>query len=408
MPRSISDGGNNSGLFRSVFAKSPLGQSTLSDDSITNNSLPDSASSSWDATSQPKTIESRHVRSGSDQDHTIPIPHHARSRSYSHRERKKPSLSMSKLSLQLSTDMISMSPTSPVVDTTEIIPSSWEDSLGRILHHSEAQITHSGWRKKYEYLVLTEYYLFRFKSAKKASETFPWILPAHAHMYRPDSAQSIAPPVQDIDPSSGTESPTDLSGKSAAIPLHDIIATQFISDNRVRVGIEIVRHSQSHKSSSSLSIFVDRIGGQPHWIESINEAAESAQIKRGNTTPSNFLQLIRETVGEDAHQALNTPSENLFLVHHRQNPLNDHAPSTLEELGKDHHTLIYLLIGTFRVYLITVPKSHRGSSKSLTESSKLNISSYGIVTLTCVSVSEKDDSFDLVFRYESYQSIGFF
>jgi hypothetical protein len=283
------------------------------------------------------------------------------------------------------------------------VSANWEDSFGRILHHGEAQITHSGWRKKYEYLVLTECYLFRFKSAKKASEMFPWILPAHAHMYRPESSQGIIP-VQDVEPSSGTESPTDLSsGKSTAISLQDIIATQFISDNRVRVGIEVVRHSQSQKSSSSLSIYVDRVGGQPHWIESLNCAAQNAQRNRGNTTSPSFLQLIRETVGSDAHQALNNPAENLFLVHHRPNQLNENPPSGFEELTKDHHTLIFLLIGSFRVYLITIPKSHRGSSKSLSDSSKLNLSSYGIVTLTCVSVSEKDDSFDLVFRYEFHR-----
>src|ERR1700759_1063028 len=103
MPRSVSDGGYNAGILRTVVARSPLGQSTSSDDSVANVSLANSGSSSWATAPQQKSSKSRHVRTGSDQDREIPILHHARSRSYSHRERKSPSLSMSKLSLQVST-----------------------------------------------------------------------------------------------------------------------------------------------------------------------------------------------------------------------------------------------------------------------------------------------------------------
>jgi hypothetical protein len=399
MPRSASDGGGNTGLFRTVFARSPLGQSTSSDDSLPNISSSNSRASSW--TSNHKTGKVQHTRAGSDQDHERPIIHHARQRSYSHRERKRPSLSMSKLSLQLSTDILSQSPTSPIVDANEVSSTNWEDSFGRILHHGEAQTSHSGWRKKYEYLVLTEYYLFRFKSSKKASEMFPWILPAKAHMYRPESAASVTS-IQDVEPSSGNEidSPTEISAaKSTSIYLQDIIATQFISDNRIRVGIEIIRQSQTHKGLSTLAIFVERLGGQPHWIESINVAAQNAQVKRGNSLSSSFVQLLRDTVGEDVSEALDTPANRVFIVHRRQSQLNENTASGLEEISKDHHAMVFLLIGKYMAHLVTVPKSHRGSNKSLSEYSKIHVSSYGIVNLICMSVNERDDSFDLIFRY---------
>jgi hypothetical protein len=397
MPRSSSEGGGgNNGLFRLVFARSPLGQSTLSEDTIPIVNSTTSRSTSW--TVQQRAGSSYHVRSGSDHDSEIPVIKPNRQRSYSHRERKRPSLSISKLSLHMSPDLLSPSPTSPTVDTLEQSYSSLEDSFGRILHHGEAQISHSGWRKKYEYLVLTEYYLFRFKSPKKASEMFPWILPANAHMYRPDSAASVHS-VHDVEPSSGTESPTEISSiNTSSISLCDIIATQFVSDNRIRVGIEIVRQSQGLKGSSSLSLFVDRQGGQPHWIESLNAAAQNAQRKRRVTSVQEILPLVKEAVKYDIPEFGYDLQKQLFLVHRRQNQVHENTPA-YEELSKDLHALVFLLIGKFRVHLITVPKPGRGSSKSLSENSKILVSSYGLVSLTYVSVSEKDDSFDLIFRY---------
>lgn len=43
-----------------------------------------------------------------------------------------------------------------------------------VLHHGEVQTTGGVFRKRKEYLVLTDKHLIRFKSQSKASEVFPW------------------------------------------------------------------------------------------------------------------------------------------------------------------------------------------------------------------------------------------
>jgi hypothetical protein len=394
MPRSVSDGGSGgsggSGRFRSVFARSPLGQSTSSDDSVPTIASTNATSSfSSNYTTIP---EKHHSRSGSDHGDERPIMGFVRRRSHSHRERNRPSLSMTKLSLHLSTDTVSPSSLSGDID---FAPSKWEDSFGRILHHGDAQLSHSTWRKRYEYLVLTEHYLFRFKNSKKAAESFPWILPANAHMQRPDSVISV----QDAESLSGTESPTDFSAsKSASICLQDVIGTQVISDNRSRVEVDIVWHSPTHKASSSLSVIVDRQGGHAHWIESLGQAVQNSQAKKGNSISSTCWPIIHENIGSEADNLSDHYISRLFPVYRRQCQQHDSASSGLDEFSKDHHSLTFLLVGRFKIHLITFPKNYRASTISLHESSKLHISSYGITTLICLSISEKDDSFELVFR----------
>lgn len=45
--------------------------------------------------------------------------------------------------------------------------------LGQVLHYGEVQTSSSMFRKKKEFLVLTEKYLIRYKSQSKAAEAFP-------------------------------------------------------------------------------------------------------------------------------------------------------------------------------------------------------------------------------------------
>ena len=61
-------------------------------------------------------------------------------------------------------------------------PTSADEARGRpVLLHGEVQTSSSMFRKKKEYLVLTETHLIRFKSHQKAAETFP----AYVHRPRP-------------------------------------------------------------------------------------------------------------------------------------------------------------------------------------------------------------------------------
>jgi hypothetical protein len=52
-------------------------------------------------------------------------------------------------------------------------PSHVQNVSGKVLHHGEVQTTGGMFRKRKEYLVLTDTHLVRFKSRLKAQEAFP-------------------------------------------------------------------------------------------------------------------------------------------------------------------------------------------------------------------------------------------
>jgi Ran GTPase-activating protein (RanGAP) involved in mRNA processing and transport len=367
MPRSASDGGGNTGLFRSVFARSPLGQALTSEDSITT------------TLSRPQTWASRQRSDEPQRPALITM----RKRSYSHRDAKRPSFSSSsKLSLHLTND------TESIIYPSVSNP---EESFGLVLHHGEAQLNSAAFRRKTEYLVLTERFLVRFKTSKLAAQTFPWLLPAQAHMQRSQSQN-----LHDHDLSSGHESPTDLSSrKTSIVPLQEVIATEITSTDRNRLALNVITHASCHKTSNLIQ--VDHTGGAPHWIESISPNSRSVQEQKGNLLTPVYSQSIRDTIGPDSFSALEDSHNRLFLVHARHSKSQENI-SNGDDVIKDHNIVMFLLIGTLKVHLITIPKAQRSSTRSLGDLSKLQTSSYGIVSLVSASINGRDDAFDLLFR----------
>jgi hypothetical protein len=420
MPRSASDGGGGSSRLRNVFARSPLAVAfSTVDDSAPAAPVADPAAAKEHSPREPspkepspkdqnpKQLSASWFYRASEQRRSTPefdmdgfkFPLWKRQRSKSNLGGNRP-LSLSKLPLHLSveTDVLSPADAKEASDCTTL---AFEESVGKVLHHGEVQIAQTGWRKKFEYMVLTEHQLFRFKNSRKASERFPWILSPGAQMRRPDSTGS-ASSLCDPEPSSGAESPTDLMAATrrpaAGMPLSTVIAVQLVAESRARVGVELVRQEQGFAHAASLTVWVERPSGQQHWLEGLGGVVRGLPPNKRAAFPPDLLALVQAAVGADMDG-----HSGLFLVHPRQSGLGDPSHSPMDELKEEKKPsgLVILVTGKHKVHIVTAPKSHRGSTRSLHEISKLQSTSHGIVSLTCISVRDRDDSFDLFFRYVS-------
>lgn len=126
-------------------------------------------------------------------------------------------------------------PESPLEDGQLLQPGS-SGSVG-VLYHGEIQTTSGMFRKKKEYLVLTDTHLIRFKSQSRASETFSFIPPSYGRStsQRHPSTTSIGS-LQEIQ--SGT-SHTSSDGENK-IPLGQIMTVYKVEDGRPFFTTEVV------------------------------------------------------------------------------------------------------------------------------------------------------------------------
>jgi hypothetical protein len=396
MPRSASEGGAGGHLLRNVFAKSTLGfSSTAKDDEGDGlRKAPDHSVKEYKRRS-PSIFS--HSRSTSHSSNTE-MGQFAKSgllskrRSIARLERLRPS-AHGKHHTPI------WSPSSPTV--TEVLYSPEESQIftsetfyGRVLKHGEAHSSSLGWRKKSEYLVLTEHYLLRFKNLKKAAESFPSLSPQASHISRQSSSQSCltASPVDSVP--SGIESPTEPAAKST-IWLQYLIAVQLVHDNKSHSTVEIIWHNNAKANVSTLSITVDRQPGQPHWLESLSGIARASRNIKKPLPPSPMhCKIIDEAVERNSDSLNEQPA--IFLVHPRHNHAGDSGVFVPDELSKDHELLRYLVIGKNKVHLIPITSSSNTSRSS--SDNPFNTLSYGIVGLQRVSVNDRDDSLDLIFR----------
>src|ERR1700760_3772182 len=240
MPRSVSDGVGGT-LFRTVFAKSPLSLVSTSEEEKSSSTRLDGAKLRRRRSPSflhHKRSNSQQLEAPNEEDGKPSSFKEKRQRSFSHVERIRP-LSLSKLALHTSADTPAPSSASSLENANEAHHFEDEKFYGRVLNHGDAQTTHTGWRKKHEYLVVTEHYLLRFKSAKKAADKFPWLFPISSQIRHPRSTKSISS-FHEMSSPTGSESPTDFLGTKSIIPLQHVIAVQAVQDSRTRVTLEVI------------------------------------------------------------------------------------------------------------------------------------------------------------------------
>lgn len=259
-----------------------------------------------------------------------------------------------------------------------------------VLHHGEIQPTGSMFRKKNQYLVLTETHLVRFKSQSRASEVFPTIT---ASLGKNNSLRHSR--------TSSNGSLHDLYTLSehwSAVQLNQIVAVHKLDDGRPYFSIEIAHLDEAKSRASAMAIQLNDPREADIWLSCIRATAEKARL----IDPLPFGQRIIEYTARALEQERDYDPNHFHMFKVVQRASKSGARSSSDDLSKLTTNICILAIGLYKIHLVPLPKSTRNASS--TSLADLIGASHGIMTLTSINVQSFDDKFELNFRVPLRQS----
>ncbi|KAJ9663515.1 hypothetical protein H2198_000781 [Neophaeococcomyces mojaviensis] len=251
---------------------------------------------------------------------------------------------------------------------------------------AELQVAgNSMFRKRTQYVVLTESHLIRFKNQAKASEMFP-IIPSGSKSSLPRNMSSI-----------GSYSDMQMSAYmdiTQGVPLEEVIAIYKIEDGRPYFTFEVSYLDERGKKSSAVQFSFTGLRDAEAWMAAIRETATARRAQQSQLYQQRTLEyLARALERERDYDPLHFRA---FKVTQRA-PVRPASRAPSDELAKHSSSTCYLAIGINKVHLIPLPRtSGRSSSTSLSELD--SPTTFGITSLTSIRVFSSDDTFEIYFR----------
>ncbi|KAF1813531.1 RNI-like protein [Eremomyces bilateralis CBS 781.70] len=285
------------------------------------------------------------------------------------------------------------------LSATSITPSIHWTPLGEnaippsreVLHHGEVQTSSSMFRKKREYLVLTETHIVRVKSQQKAADTFPSISPSNGKgLYARHRSTNSGGSLHDLQ-SFTSEASGD---KDYGISLRQVVAVYNPGDGKPYFAIEVACLDEEVNQASIMTLQFDDPNDRDAWFYAIKSAATQVSIADDQPISPYNLNLAARTV-----EAENDYDPSHFLVYKVVvRPAGKSSTrSSADDLSKIVSTVCFLVIGVHKIHLIPLFKSpNRSSSPALHQPS--NQGSFGILSMSAVSLLEAEDPFELSFR----------
>jgi hypothetical protein len=255
-----------------------------------------------------------------------------------------------------------------------------------VLHHGEVQTTSGMFRKKKEYLVLTDTHLVRFKSQSRAAEVYPSIPPAYGRATRHPSTTSIGS-LHEVQ-STNSHASNEHDNK---IPLKQIVTAYKVEDGRPYFTTEVVWLDEEYHGVGSLQLMLQDPKEADLWHTSLRGAAQKARLMMEEPFPERVVAyLVR---------ALETVSDydpEHFQVFRIVKRILKGSKSSSDDLQKLSGSVFYMVIGINRVHLIPLPDFTEAHGRQLASKGTRNV--FGTVSLTSMTVNYTDDRFELAFR----------
>lgn len=266
-------------------------------------------------------------------------------------------------------------------------------SAQEIHYHGSVQTDISMFRKKKEYLVLTETHLFRFRDLSEAIKSFPQINPRqHSIPQRHGSTPSFGS-MHDLQTLSSRSS-LEHENKNS-IPLQHIVATYRVEDGRpfFIVQVDYLDETSSLAAAgSSMQLMLHDPREADVWHTSIRGASQKAKLMTALLVPDRTV----ENVTGILEAALDYDSARMQIFYAVQLENKKAGKSTTEEVTKVNTSLCYLVFGATKLHIITIPDAQDLAKQKQYKSHK---SSYGLVSLVAMEFKEHDDDvFELGFR----------
>ncbi|KAI9719020.1 MAG: hypothetical protein M1828_006396 [Chrysothrix sp. TS-e1954] len=261
-----------------------------------------------------------------------------------------------------------------------------------VLHHGEAQTNSGMFWKRREYLVLTETHLVRLRNQGRASEMFSSIGPSAGRMSVVRHTSS---------PSTGSRQETssgvsDTSGeKAAGIALEHIVAVHVSDEPRQLPALDVTYLDCEAGQGTTLILTFTDLDDAEVWLRAIRYAANKARVLDTDPIPPRLSEYAARVV--EREQDYDISNYKIYKVVKCASSGRVGSRSSSDDFSKISPIVCFVVIGVRKIHLIPLPKNtSRVSSPMLTE---LNDGgSFGIVSMTSVSVNTDDDTFTLAFR----------
>lgn len=276
-------------------------------------------------------------------------------------------------------------------------------SVTNVILHGEVQTSSNLFRKKKEYLVLTDAHLIRFKSQSKAADSFPSIAPSRTSYSRHSSAQSLSS-MQDL-----RSNASDASDRHGWTSLRHIVAVHRLADAKSIHAIEICFLDEDLNQPSALALQFAHTDDPQHWLTSIRNAAAASRLATQPAPTASHHNTAHAARIVERDSDYDPQSFAIYKVVQRHSrsattgsTTNNHnnRPST-DDLGKFASTVCLLVIGIHKLHLIHLPRSPGRTSSSSPSLAHADHGSYGILTLTALKVGHTDDTLHITFRLPS-------
>ncbi|KAI1006737.1 hypothetical protein K3495_g1478 [Podosphaera aphanis] len=258
-----------------------------------------------------------------------------------------------------------------------------------VLYHGEIQTTSGMFRKKKEYLVLTENHLIRFKNHSRASEAFPLIpVPPNgrSNSVRQKSSASIGS-IHDVQ-STGSHASYDSENR---IPLSQIVSVYRAEDGKPFHTTEVVYLDEEHHGVGSIQLMLHDPKEAELWQTSIRGAAEKSRLLAQQSYPTRVVNyLVSALEKENDYDASHFQ---VFRVVRRATVTKNKTSDELQKLGS---AVYYFVVGINRIHLIPVPDFSSSSGQLIFPKTSRCV--YGIVSLVDLKLSYDDDKFEVAFR----------
>ncbi|KAK5733916.1 hypothetical protein LTR17_009323 [Elasticomyces elasticus] len=264
-------------------------------------------------------------------------------------------------------------------------------STKTVVLHGEVQTSAGMFRKKKEYLVLTETDILRFKSQGKAADNFSVIPPPIGRT--PTIRHGSTPSAGSY---TDLQTLSDTSGdKDGRVPLRQVVAVHRLDDGKPYFAIEVCYLDEESGQASSLTLQLSNPEERDVWLKNVHATVQHPRLQIASSIATFNLESVARIVERENDYDPNNCA--IFKVVQRQSAGRTAGRSSSDDLAKIASTVVFLAIGVHKVHIIQLAKPiARTSSPSLA----LNNSqaSYGILSLNALKVSNGDDTFELSFR----------
>jgi hypothetical protein len=254
------------------------------------------------------------------------------------------------------------------------------------------------WRKKSQYLVLTETHIIRFKSQGKAADAFPSI-PASYTRAPAAHRQSVASisSLQDITPMASGDA-------SAGIPLNSIIAVYMLEDARLSPSVEVAYLDERAHKATLVQMQTSDLQELNLWMVGIRQAAHMARANYPMPFSRGSVEYVTRMLEHE--RDYDPEAFRMFRVIQIASSKSI-TRSSSDDLTKLSPTGCYLAIGSHKLHLLPMQKNgNRSSVVSLSDWE--SATSFGLMNLTGLSMEYGDDSLHLTFRVPLKKSYNVF